>query len=645
VQTANRMWDEGQAYQQFFNEPSWKRNTPVTVSAGGGSDGGTRQDAVELIDRLLTQREADDSRQRQRQTIQGEGGRQEVSPWLRFVAWHVHLAGFDRAEILSTIRPPAGEAAEEGLAEITVGVEEEDGEDSAGLAAASRATRRLIKHAFNTAKPSEVGRPALEAVNRRETGERSNEKPFYAGQKVVTIRKYSRVWVKVLRYIWRTEGRDFRPDYELTAEQAARLGDLQRSVEIWRVGPDEGGRTAAAVRKAAAAAEEASLAFWIAMFDHELKDREFESGIISAAAVLGLEVERGGWRSALSYTPVLSAMITTLRALVIYQAHSDRRRLIEAETSRGFTEAEARRRAPAVVDGVDKMVRRFMTIRAFGGRITPMDRLLHQRTYGLRIRSTTKAEGMVSWNGDQILVDDKRFDMDGIRTVVHGLVEAVRDRLYAELILTDGDTVPTVDVGLLADNPVETSEGWSFLNDTRNVFPVDGRRWMLRRLASEPDGIGARFIDGGFADVGSWRDIRWKRRAIKDYFQQVRRFKEELVVLVHLSVGAPARATELLSIRHTNGAEARNQRGVFIDNGTVSFVTAYHKGYSASQKAKIIHRYVPREVGELVVQFLWLVQPFVEHLQAAARDEAEVGEVGGSDQFRGWMWEPHPEED
>jgi hypothetical protein len=50
---------------------------------------------------------------------------------------------------------------------------------------------------------------------------------------------------------------------------------------------------------------------------------------------------------------------------------------------------------------------------------------------------------MVSWNGDQILVDDKRFDMDGIRTVVHGLVEAVRDRLYAELMLTDGDTVPT----------------------------------------------------------------------------------------------------------------------------------------------------------------------------------------------------------
>lgn len=81
-------------------------------------------------------------------------------------------------------------------------------------------------------------------------------------------------------------------------------------------------------------------------------------------------------------------------------------------------------------------------------------------------------------------------------------------------------------------------------------------------------------------------------------------FKEELMILVHLSAGAPARATELLSIRYTNGVVARNQRGVFVDNGTVSFVAAYHKGISASQKAKIIHRYVAREVGELVIQFL-----------------------------------------
>ena len=51
----------------------------------------------------------------------------------------------------------------------------------------------MIRHAFKMARLGEVGRLALEAVNRQETGERSNEKPFYARQKVATIWKYSQV--------------------------------------------------------------------------------------------------------------------------------------------------------------------------------------------------------------------------------------------------------------------------------------------------------------------------------------------------------------------------------------------------------------------------------------------------------------------
>ena len=61
--------------------------------------------------------------------------------------------------MLLTIRPAVGEAAEEGLADVTAG------------AAASRATRRLIRQAFKTARLGEVGRPALEVVDRRETGD------------------------------------------------------------------------------------------------------------------------------------------------------------------------------------------------------------------------------------------------------------------------------------------------------------------------------------------------------------------------------------------------------------------------------------------------------------------------------------------
>ena len=56
------------------------------------------------------------------------------------------------------------------------------------------------------------------------------------------------------------------------------------------------------------------------MFDHELKASDFESGIISALAVLGLNNETGGWTPAINYTPILSAIVTITRALVIHQA-------------------------------------------------------------------------------------------------------------------------------------------------------------------------------------------------------------------------------------------------------------------------------------------------------------------------------------
>jgi len=52
-------------------------------------------------------------------------------------------------------------------------------------------TVRLIRKAISISKLDIVGRTALEYVNQRETGESKNERPFYVGQKVGTIRKYT----------------------------------------------------------------------------------------------------------------------------------------------------------------------------------------------------------------------------------------------------------------------------------------------------------------------------------------------------------------------------------------------------------------------------------------------------------------------
>jgi len=99
--------------------------------------------------------------------------------------------------------------------------------------------------------------------------------------------------------------------------------------------------------------------------------------------------------------------------------------------------------------------------------------------------------------------------------------------------------------------------------------------------------------------------------------------------------GAPARGTEIVSVQYENGVNGRGARGVFVERGLVSFVTSYHKGYSASKKVKVIHRYVPREVSEIVVYYLWLVEPFVRIVRMLH---------GRQDGFKAFLWEPEPEE-
>ncbi len=51
------------------------------------------------------------------------------------------------------------------------------------------------------------------------------------------------------------------------------------------------------------------------------------------------------------------------------------------------------------------------------------------------------------------------------------------------------------------------------------------------------------------------------------------------------------------------------------------FVTMYHKGFRRTRNTKIIHQYLPREVGELTVWYMWLVLPFWQNVQGRIKQK------------------------
>jgi superfamily II DNA helicase RecQ len=98
------------------------------------------------------------------------------------------------------------------------------------------------------------------------------------------------------------------------------------------------------------------------------------------------------------------------------------------------------------------------------------------------------------------------------------------------------------------------------------------------------------------------------------YMKVVQAFREKLLFLMHLTGGQPARAPEILLLRFENTSYGAI-RNIFILGQMVCFVTWYHKAFQQKDQAKVIYRYLPREVGEPLVHYLWLVLPFVQQVQ------------------------------
>ena len=290
------------------------------------------------------------------------------------------------------------------------------------------------------------------------------------------------------------------------------------------------------------------------MFDYYLGDRKYESGVLSGLAVLGAAGKDSSQMPAINYTPILAAVITTMRAIVIYRAQRQRQNQIRVYIESGITEDKARDKVLVVFDLVKSAVEKFMIITAFGGHPTLINTIYTQKMYGIKIRYTTKAEGQISQEGkDTMLVRKIRSSIGDIRSVVHRLYATARRQLAEDLlfVLSIESTYPyeqpegllRFDIREIQDNYRMLDEGQSFFKDVRNEQAVDGERQIGKRLFEDIE-VRQRFVEN--QDAGS--SARYNADTVATYLRSVKKFKERLIVLVYMSAGVPARSTELISI-------------------------------------------------------------------------------------------------
>jgi hypothetical protein len=509
----------------------------------------------------------------------------EVSPWLEMTRWPRYFHGLNMAEVA-----PLAYAANP-ITEPT-------------LVLLGESFDRLIERAHQSICEDKISVFDQAQMNSFISGySGKHDRMLIVKLQKNTFRAYKSLWKRLLCFVYRTS----LPTQSIPLLHRftdAQLGYLKQVLYLTEkllsvqhlLGSNTMPAEGRGLEEATCNLDRACLLLCIALLDHTLQGDHFESVVLSFLAVLGIDESPGGvFCTPLTYSPNLSKFIKMAQMLVV------QRSVVAAE--------EGEINHPS--DMLDEMRERFLV----RGSRTAFDWACCLRAYAKKVVSNTTSIGYIAWSEDRssVTYKDTGFSMDALRKFIAVQVDKAQKELDGLLLLhpdeARDDAVPQVLLYQLQDNHSNEKKGWNFLQDQRNADQLQqgGHKWLLNRVLEN------NWLRDEMLAISPGSQIQWKKKAVRAYFDKVDAFLERLLLLIHMTGGQPPRGTELMGLQHSNSAQGQH-RGIFVEEGLISTVTSYHKGYNITGTTNIIHRYLPKEVSKLLVYYLWLVLPFWQQL-------------------------------
>ncbi|RKL22022.1 hypothetical protein BFJ72_g14786 [Fusarium proliferatum] len=597
ITITEKPWREGVRYQRLFRSRAKSGFIEVERGIEVREDKDQPQEGIDQVAEFLKrihQEDEDAFESEDKARIQNIHDKWEASPWLNRTGWPAHLDGFEPDVLRQSMR-----AIED---------------DEPVLQRKWAIFNSVLDKAYEAAIRCSPGSAELFEIERKEAHVTTTT-PFNGRMEDDAWPKYKERW-RILMCIWQrmeSEDEDERPPYSMTTQQATLWEQFSNHVGQVVAGTDTIGRFTPE------RLERSCLDMVVSFLDHPFKNGDhYESVIISGLAVMGIS-DHGGWLTPMEYTPVYSAIIKVAKYLVLYQSILERR----DEVSRlwqTMSQKSAQEQATGLFRIVRRKVRRFMTRIPEGDEAdpTPMNWIINTRTYGMKIRFTTPGTETIDWRGDDIVHGKIRLSMGKISDMLHNVLAEAR-RTLAELTMVDDaermrEILPRIPWSRMEDNHGQKEVGYSFLSDDRNEWWVrEGKDWVMNQLLSSEEKRKA-WLMKGLQDSQPY-----KMSAVRKYDRAVEKFRGLEWVGSSCLAGMPTRTSELLGLRMFNTGNG-GIRNILMYRGMVCLLVTYHKGFRKSGKMKVIHRYLPREFGELLVWYIWLVLPFWQKVQGRVKE-------------------------
>jgi len=300
------------------------------------------------------------------------------------------------------------------------------------------------------------------------------------------------------------------------------------------------------------------------------------------------------------YTQILAAFQHTIRMIVLHHCFN-----IPDHHQPGNQEHERQEH--------EERSAKFFSIRnscMVIGTQSPMDTILRWLRYGLGINKMTRGNEAFEWSEDMTVLryHDEPITITQFPILANNIVTQAQ-RILVDKLCFGENLTEHESFAQLKDSRLDKDPGASIMSYEPNRKILSPSPKLLLTLA-------LRQTAPRWKSATSQSET-WNKNPMHTYLHLHELFLDYLLVACHILGGQPPRGSELLRLRITQTAES--DRNLFLLNGQVVMVLRYHKGQAKSGMEKIIPRFLPAQVGKLVLCYLYFIRPFIVMIQRILR--------------------------
>jgi hypothetical protein len=233
---------------------------------------------------------------------------------------------------------------------------------------------------------------------------------------------------------------------------------------------------------------------------------------------------------------------------------------------------------------------------------TPFGHILQWRLYLFKVGKAAIAKHQARWSldGQTVVYRGVELQMSHVSRLVLSEYQQAQTLLFDELLFQARDLIPMESWRMKDDLDLDDFGGSWLLHPSNSEFLEGAELALMKQIQANAQ------LRAMFLTTSTDGSLILSPQAMALYETYAQEFLKRLLVLCHMTPGPPLREPELLSVTWRNTAR---QRHLFMWEKLVMIYTQYHKGQQQSGAYKDNIRFLPKALGDLVLQYIAYVLP------------------------------------